>query len=411
MPWYLYLAFKQLFPTGRPASFFAFISITGVALGVMILIVFASVMNGLGDRIREKVSETFGHAHVFTGGIIYDYEELLTSLRERPGVKAATPYTTGMLMMQYRNRPAFPKIMGLNPWEENQVVPVEDYLVQGDIEDFDDERILVSIGVATQLQLSMGEKVNLYSPLMLEQIKRDEVPLPMELEVSGIFESGFNDVDNNTIIVTRRTMQELYGLGDGIHGVMLLIEDPDNVHPYLSDLRNDLGPEIQTVSWMEANENLLFLLQFEKTIMLFLLFVILIIAGFCIGAILIVTALQKTREIGLLHAMGGRAHHLAAIFCLDGILVSMVGCLLGTLCAFLIIDQRGVLIKKMLTVTGQGDAFQEHYPLPIMDLPIAYQPMDFVLIYIFCLIIGMLAGLIPALRAAFMKPSDAMRAE
>lgn len=411
MPWYLYLAFKQLFPTGRAASFFAFISITGVALGVAVLIVFASVMNGLGDRIREKVSETFGHAHVFTGDIIYEYDELLKDLRERPGVEAATPYTTGMLMMQYGNRPAFPKIMGLNPWEDSQVVPVDEYLIQGDIEDFDDERILVSIGVAQQLQLHMGEKVNLYSPLMLEQIKRDEVPLPMELEVAGIFQSEFNEVDNNTIIVTRRTMQELYGLGDGIHGVMLLIEDPENVHEYLRELRLDLGPEIQTVSWMEANENLLFLLQFEKTIMLFLLFVILIIAGFCIGAILIVTASQKTREIGLLHAMGGRARHLATIFCLDGVLVSLVGCLLGTALAFLLIELRGELIKSMLRVTGQGDAFQQHYPLPIMDLPISYQPMDFILIYIFCLLIGMFAGLIPALRAAFMKPSDAMRAE
>jgi len=411
MPWYLYLAFKQLFPTGRAASFFAWISITGVALGVAILIVFASVMNGLGERIRGKVSETFGHAHVYTGNIIYDYEEMLDDLLARPGVTAATPYTTGMLMMQYRNRPAFPKIMGLNPWEEGQVVPMEDYLIQGDLDDFDDQRIIVSIGVAQQLQLHMGERVNLYSPLMLEQLKRDEIPLPMELEVCGIFESGFNDVDNNTIIVTRRTMQELYGLEDGIHGIMILIEDPDHVHQYLRELQLDMGPDIQTLSWMEANENLLFLLQFEKTIMLFLLFVILIIAGFCIGAILIVTALQKTREIGLLHAMGGRSRQLAAIFCLDGMLVGVAGCLVGTTLAFILIASRGYLIKAMLYVTGQGDAFQEHYPLPIMDLPVAYQTSDFVLIYLFCLLVGALAGLYPAWRAARMKPSDAIRAE
>lgn len=409
MPWYLYLAFKQLFPTGRAASFFAWISITGVALGVAILIVFASVMNGLGDRIRTKVEETFGHAHIFTGSIIYDYEELLETIRNRPGVTAATPYTTGMLMMQYRNRPAFPKIMGLNTWEDNQVVPVGDYLVQGNIDDFDDQRILVSTGIAQQLLVSVGDKIDLYSPLMLEQVKRDEVPLPMELEVCGVFESGFNDVDNNTIIVTRRTMQELYGLGDGIHGIMILIDDPDNVHRYLNYLRQDLGGGIQTLSWMEANENLLFLLQFEKTIMLFLLFVILIIAGFCISAILIVTALQKTREIGLLHAMGGRTRQLAAIFCLDGILVSLAGCVVGTGLAFILIAVRKPIMDLMLYLSGQEDAFMEHYP--ILDLPVAYQAMDFVLIYAFSLIIGAVAGLYPAWRAARLKPSDAIRVE
>ncbi|WP_269538899.1 ABC transporter permease [Cerasicoccus fimbriatus] len=411
MPWYLYLAFKQLFPTGRAASFFAWISITGVALGVAILIVFASIMNGLGERIRGKVSETFGHAHVFTGSIIYDYEELLDDLRAYPGVKAATPYTNGMLMMQFGNRPAFPKITGLNPWEEDQVVPLEDYILQGSIDKFNDQKIIISMGIARQLQVGVGDLVNLYSPLMLQQLKRDEIPLPMELEVCAIFESGFNEVDNNTIVVTRRTMQELYGLGDGIHGVMLLIDDPDSVHDFTHKLQQHLGGDYQSLSWMEANENLLFLLQFEKTIMLFLLFVILIIAGFCISAILIVTALQKTREIGLLHAMGGRSRQLAAIFCLDGMLVSMMGCIVGTVMAFLLINVRSFIIKLMLYTTGQSDAFQEHYPLPIMDLPIAYQISDFVLIYIFCLLVGALAGLYPAWRAANMNPSEAIRAE
>ncbi|MEO0797089.1 MAG: ABC transporter permease [Verrucomicrobiota bacterium] len=411
MPWYFYLAFKQLFPTGKWVSFFALISITGVALGVAILIVFASVMNGLGDKIRAKVSETFGHAHIFNGRIIYDYDELLDDLRSRDGMVAATPYTTGMLMMQHLNRPAFPRITGLNPWEDDQVVPLEDYIIQGDLDDFDDKRVIVSIGVAHQLQLGVGSTVSLYSPLMLEQLNRDEIPLPKELEVAAIFQSEFNDVDNNTIIVTRRTMQELYGLGDGIHGIMILIEDPDSIGSYTAELRESLGENFQTLSWMEANENLLFLLQFEKTIMLFLLFVILIIAGFCIGAILIVTALQKTREIGLLHAMGGRSRHLAAIFCLDGILVSMTGCVIGTILAVVLIKLRTVLVQSMLYVTGQGDAFTEHYPLPINDLPISYQTSDFILIYIFCLVVGALAGLYPAWRAARMKPSDAIRTE
>jgi len=411
MPWYLYLAIKQLFPTGRAASFFALISITGVALGVAVLIVFASIMNGLGDRIREKVSETFGHAHVFSGSIIHEYDELLQSLREREGVTAATPYTSGMLMMQHGNRPAFPRIMGLNPWEEDQVIPLEEYLLQGDLDRFDDRYVLVSIGVARQLQLSVGSRVSLYSPLMLEQIKRDEVPLPKELEVAGIFESEFNDVDNNTIIVTRRTMQDLYGLGKGIHGIMLLIDDPDNVRREMRLLEEALGEGYRTLTWMEANENLLFLLQFEKTIMLFLLFVILIIAGFCISAILIVTALQKTREIGLLHAMGGRSPQLAAIFCLDGVLVSVVGCAVGTVLALVLNASRGWLVKAMLYVTGQGDAFTEHYPLPLDDLPVAYQLKDFVLVYLFCFLVGALAGLYPAWRAARMKPSDAIRGE
>jgi len=409
MPWYLYLAFKQLFPTGRATSFFALISITGVALGVAVLIVFASIMNGLGDRIREKVSETFGHAHVFSGSIIYDYDDLLERIRDREEVMAATPYTTGMLMMQHGNRPAFPKIMGLNPWEDNQVVPLEDYILQGDIERLDDRSVIVSIGVAAQLQLSVGSDVSLYSPLMLEQLKRDEVPLPREMEVAAIFESGFNDVDNNTIVVTRRTMQALYGLGDGIHGVMLLVDDPDRIRPQMLALEQDLGGDYRTLTWMEANENLLFLLQFEKTIMLFLLFVILIIAGFCIGAILVVTALQKTREIGLLHAMGGRSRQLAAIFCLDGVMVSAAGCLAGTAFAFVLISVRQPIMDLMFLVTGQEDAFGEHYPFS--DLPVAYQPMDFVLIYLFSLLIGAIAGLYPAWRAARLKPSDAIRTE
>lgn len=409
MPWYLYLALKQLFPTGRKVSFFACISIVGVALGVAVLVVLASVMNGLGDRIREKVEESFGHAHVFTGRVIYNHEDLLERLRERPGVAAATPYVKGMVMMQHGNRPAFPEIVGLNPWEPGQVIPLDDYLLQGELDDFDDERALVSIGLARQLQLSLGDRVDIYSPLMLERLKKDEVPLPRELEVCGVFESGFNEVDNNTLIVTRRVMQELYGLGDGIHGVMLLLDEPDEVRGFTDALRADLGEGYLTLTWMEANENLLFLLQFEKTLMLFLLFVILIVAGFCIGAILIVTALQKTREIGLLHAMGGRSRELATIFCLDGILVSVAGCLVGTLFACVLLSFRQPIMDAMFWVTGQEDAFMQHYPL--RELPVAYQLGDFVLVYAFSIGVGAIAGLYPAWRAARLKPSDAIRAE
>ena len=124
MPWYLYLALKQLFPSGRRIAFFTLASIAGVMLGVAVLIIVLSVMNGFGDEIREKIIETNGHVRVENGGIMVDQDAVMARIRGLPGVAAVAPYAQGIVMLQAGNRPSFPFIRGIDAGREQGVVPL-----------------------------------------------------------------------------------------------------------------------------------------------------------------------------------------------------------------------------------------------------------------------------------------------
>lgn len=409
MPWYLYLAFKQLFPSGRRVSLLSLISIIGVTLGVMVLIVVQTVMNGLGAELRHKIVETYGDVRVFSGQVIYDYDWLLEKLLARDDVIAADPYAQGMTMVQHGSHPAFPAVIGMEPWQDNPVMPIGKYVDEGSFEDLDDDSVILSSGLARTLGAGKGSAVEIYSPLMLEKFKRDEVLLPRELNVVATFKTGYNQVDNNTMIVSLRSMQELYGLGRGIHGITLKLRNPDDAARVAHQLREELGHEWYTLTWMQANEAFLFLLSFEKTLIFFLNLFIVLVAAFSICSTLLVTALRKTREIGLLGAMGARSHKIASIFCLQGFLVGFVGCVLGTILALIMLHYRDGITDTFMTLSGSHGAFNEFYPL--MRFPVHYAAVDFIVVYVFTLSFATLAGLIPAWIAARLKPSEAMRNE
>ena len=129
MPWYIYWALRQLFPTGKRISFFFVISVSGVMLGVWILVVVQSVMGGFGMTYREKIVEINGNIRIETGKVISTYQPLLEMIRKDAAVKAAAPYAQGVVMLAFNNRPKFPFLRGIDPKQEGEIVPIEEFLI------------------------------------------------------------------------------------------------------------------------------------------------------------------------------------------------------------------------------------------------------------------------------------------
>lgn len=409
MSWYWYLALKQLFPTGRYVSFFTLISILGVFLGVMVLIIVQSVMNGFAHEIESKIIDTNGDIRIEGGGIMYDWRSVLDEVSRIEGVAVAAPYAQGIVMLQYNGRPAFPYVRGLDMDPQRQVVPIESYLLDGDIYDLDDERVLLSSQLAYGLGADLGDTIEVYTPLMLERIKEDEIFLPRELVVAGIFETGWNQVDNNTIVTTMGLMQELYGLEDGVHGIAIRLAPGYGVYQVAHQLNKMLEPPYQAFTWMDADRDLLFILKLEKTTMFFIIMFIIVVAAFSITSSLMTTVVRKTREIGLLGAMGARAFQVAAVFCVQGFIIGLTGTFLGVVGAVSALHYRNIIVHYIAKITHGEEALLRYYQFS--DIPIQYKEMDFVVIIAFALIISTLAGFIPALRVARLQPSKALRSE
>lgn len=410
MPWYLYHALKQLFPSGRFFSFFSLMSIMGVMLGVCVLIIVQSVMNGFGEGIRQRLTETQGDIRIRSNEVIYDWENVLETLKAQPNIIAAAPFAEGVVMLQHQNRPQFPFVRGIDPFVQEDVVPVEKFLTIGNMEDFDDGGVFLGEGLAYALKAGPGSVVEVFTPLMLEALKQDEVLLPREFKVVGLFRTGSPQVDGNTMITTLRVMQELYGLEDGVHGIVVKLRPGQDAFDYSVDLEREvLRPGLQAVSWIESNEEFLFVIEQEKRVISFIIIFIILVASFSIAIALMMAVIRKTREIGLLVAMGGRPHQVAYSFCFQGFIIGFVGTAMGILMALVCLHYRRQILSAYADITNTQTSFLGQYD--VYEIPVHFLASDFITVICFALVISTLAGLLPALRAARLKPADALRSE
>ncbi len=409
MPWYLYLALKQLFPSGKRVSFFFLISVCGVMLGVMILVIVQSVMGGFGQTYREKIVQTNGHIRIESGEAIYDYQSVLDLVSGMEEVKGASPYAQGVVMLQHDNRPAFPVIRGIDVEREPSVVPMQDFLRLGSLDDLDDDSVLLSRALAASIGATLGSTIEVYTPLMLARLKDDELLLPRELQVVGIYETGWNDFDSNTMVSTLRLMQELYNLEGAAHGIALRLYPDIDEAKVADDLNGILIGGKRALTWLDTFGNFLWILEVEKNMMFFLLIFIVLVAAFAIANAQLLTVLRKTKEIGLLVAIGGQPRQLVACFCFQGFFIGLLGTALGIAVAMVALYFRNDIIHGFAGLTGSQEVLVKFYQFA--QLPVHYTVGDFVVISVSALVLTTLAGLVPALRAANMKPAEALRSE
>lgn len=422
MPWYLYLAFKQLFPAGRKVSFFLVLSVVGVSLGVCLLVVVLTVMNGFQKEIRDKIVETSGDIRVEDRSVIYDYERLMEAIKDveykgKKVVKAVSPYAYGFVMVQNRNVPVFPAIRGVDVNLEEEVIAFDKFLKSGSIEDLDDDSVIISSGLARKIGAFRGDILEVISPLIMEKFKQDEIMLPRELRVVGVFETGWTVIDNNTLFCTLSLMQEFYGLDDGVHGITVRLkegyeEEVDLITARINEeisIRDDLPLGARAFSWLDLNRDFLFVLQLEKSVMFFLLLFVVLVSAFAITSTLLITVVRKTKEIGLLGAMGATPRGLVACFTWQGFIIGAVGTLFGMIAAALALAYRNQIVHFVASIFNKEETLIRFYQFT--HLPAHYQRSDLVIIVISAMVISTLAGLIPAFRASQLRPANALRSE
>lgn len=412
MPWPLYLALKQLFPSGKRFPFFTAISILGVALGVAALIVSVSVMGGFGREIRRMIVETQGDVQVRSPSPIYNPQEAIAAAAQVPGVVGITPFAEGVVMIEHDLKPAYPAIQGIDVERVNSVIPLDSYLYAGELADLDDDSAILSSGLARSIGAGVGSRIEVYSPLLLEKLKGDEIMLPRELEVAGIFAVGHQSLDSSMVLVTLRLMQELYGLEGAVHGLNIKLapgEDADTAARRLNAMLPPVVPGAYARSWVEANEDFLFVIQLEKNMIFFLLTFIILVASFSVASSLLISVVRKTREIGLLSAMGGRAREVAWCFSLQALIIGVAGTTLGAAFGFLALHFRNQVVAAFTRLTGSEEALLRFYEFS--QLPAYLSPRDRTLILVLAVVVCALAGLLPAWRAARLKPVEALRSE
>lgn len=405
LPFELFLGLRYLKPKRSFVSVITLISLLGVTIGVWVLIVVIAVMSGFDRELRDKLMGM--HAQVtVTGGIIEDGDALLQTALATPRVKAAAPFAMGLVLMEFDRRVATPYLKGIDPARELAVSKLGSYIQSGQL-DLRGDTVVIGNELALQYGIYVGDKITVYSPRYLEK-KGAELDLPMELTVTGIFQSGMYEYDVGLIFTSLETAQELYGLGHGIHGVEIATDDPfAGASDVARQLNAKLAPPLRAQTWMQMNEKILGAIQVEKTAMFLILSLVIVVAAFCVMGTLITVAAQKTNEIGVLKACGATPFRIARLFLFQGFFVGLLGVLAGVAAGLLTIehvDQVRMFLAQALHI----ELFpKEIYNLP--KLPVYLSAADLARISVSALLIATFGGVLPALWAAMLEPVEALR--
>ncbi len=406
--WIFALAFRYLFPKHHKGTFFTWISILGIAAGVTLLCVILSIMNGFDQTIENRLVQINGPIKILSSNIIKNYKALETEIQKIPHVKAITPFIQGVALIQYRNQIAFPKCLGIAPETVNQVLPLKSFIQKGKIEDLH-EGIFLTPSLMQELGIQIGEVINLYSPLALEAIKQDEMLLPQELEISGIFKTDWAEIDRNTLLCSLEYLQDIYGLKeDQIHGFSLDV-DQNHITEVCKILNSQLPITIRAYAWNELNKDFLYILRLEKMMCFFVLLFVIGVAAFSISSGLMSSIVRKQREIALLRTWGAIKRHILSLFCYQACFLSICGIFLGFIISWFVLTFRNQIIQLLTGWFLPKNALWDFYA--VEQLPVAYCKSDFIYIALFAFFITLFAALLPAFRASTIPITKGLRHE
>jgi lipoprotein-releasing system permease protein len=428
LPFELFLALRYLRPKRTFVSVITLISVIGVMLGVAVLIIVISVMSGFDRETRQRLLGFNAHMRVMPTGqrTMAPYREVMKTVSANPQVRAAAPYVIGQVMIETQPRVgnpmvAAPWLRGMDPQYETNVSNLSTNIIAGSPH-VEGSKLLVGSGLARELGLHIGDRLAVYSPSFLKQIrerleekKRDpkkeieDLPLPDDFTVEGIFDVGYNEYNANVIVTSLEKAQELYRLDNSVHGVFVVLHDPLKVKAAARELSAALGDDYGIVRWTDEHQALLDAILVEKNVMFYLLFFITIVAAFGIMNSLITFVVQKTREIGMLKALGATRAQVLWLFLSQSLIVGLVGVLTGFGLGMLAVHYRNEFLNFMRHVTG-FELFPERI-YNFTQLPAVIDASDITLICGSAVLICILAGLVPAWTAGRLQPVEALRHE
>jgi len=405
MNYELFIASRYLRAKRKQAfiSVITFISTLGIAIGVMALVIALALITGFQQDVQDKILGATSHIMVsdLSGEGLAGYQDVIAQVRGVKGVQTVSPVIYDMVLISgpYKSKGGILK--GIDFELDKAHSPWLAKLDQGSLpSDSPREGILLGKEIAFSTGASLGDVVTVLtsssrlSPMGL-------IPKIKKFLVSGLFSTGLYEFDSTTALISLRSAQKFFGLEGRINHLQIKIADIFRAPEVAEELRRVLPPTTYVTTWMDLNRSLFSALKLEKNIMFLTITLIVIVAALNIIATLILMVMEKTRDIGILMAIGAPSRSIRKIFFLQGAMIGLIGTtggtVLGLFCCWLANTFR--LIKVPV------DIYQISY------VPFHIKPIDLVIIIGVSLSISLLSTLFPSHRASRVDPVVALKYE
>lgn len=396
---------------GRGVSLITGIAVGGLAVGVMALIVVLGLMNGLRDDLRDRILVASPHLRILTYGAglrVEGWKDALATIRANPDVVAAAPeIITESIITAGADYATTVSVLGVEPDSASlAVTSLPDVLREGDLglrptREGVDGAVLLGWRLAERINARPGDVVSLVPPSAAKVNRALGVAMPRfwRFEVTGIFDTGMFQYDQQFVVMSLPVAQAFTGLGDAVSGLQVRVADPWRAAAVGTALETALGYPYRALDWQTQNASLFSALQLEKLGMGLVIFFIILVAASNIVATLTMTVSSKTREIGILQAMGLTRGAIRRVFLAQGAMIGLAGVGLGLLLGLAVAQAFDGLIRIDPSVYF------------IDRLPVRVEALDVGLVLLASFALAIVVTLFPSSRAARLEPVEAIRWE
>jgi lipoprotein-releasing system permease protein len=378
----------------RFISFISLISMAGIALGVTVLIVVLSVMNGFQTEVRTRILGVASHLQI-TGpsGTVENWQAVARTAGTHPRVLAAAPYVQAQGMLSSDRAARGVAVRGVLPQAEEQVADFAKHVLGADL--------------ARALGVLPGDKIALIAPQGIVT-PAGVVPRLKQFTVVGTFDVGFNEADAGLALIHIADAQKLYQLGDSVSGVRLKLQDLFEAHTVGRELMAQM-PELFAWDWSRSHPNLFRAVQIEKRMMFIILTLIIAVATFNVVSTLVMLVTDKQADIAILRTLGAPPGSILRIFVVQGAVIGVLGTLLGVAGGVLLALNVETVVPALESALGFKFLSKDVYLIP--DLPSEVQLDDVIGVAVISLVLAFLATLYPSWRASKVNPAEALRYE
>ena len=413
LPWTWWIGARYL-RLGRDDRFIGFISaisMAGIAVGVAVLLVVLSVMNGFERELRERILDVTAHATLEgLEGRMDDWRNYARQTAVEPGVRAVAPFVEGRGMLVHGARSAGVELRGIVPAAERDVSALARLVSGGTVDDLEPGgfRIILGRALAEELGAKTGDRLL----LVVAQgniTPAGVVPRMRRFAVAGVFDAGMYEFDRGLALVNLEDAQRLFRLGDAVTGLRYAFDDPYSAPAAIHALAVSLGGGFYVSDWTRRQANFFRSIQVTRSIMFVVLLLVVGVAAFNIVSTLVMVVKEKRGDIAILRTLGASPGEILRVFVTQGTAIGVVGTAAGLLLGLALAANLTAIVHGLEGLLGITLVDARVYF--IGELPADVRAGDVVTVSVTALALGVLSTVYPAWRAARTAPADALRHE